>query len=42
MIKNAARFGSGNSVGFIFNFFGITCIMVATSGLGYIYLTNFA
>jgi len=42
MVKNIDRFGAGNSVGFIFNFFGILCIMTLTSGLGYVFLTNYA
>jgi len=42
MIKNAHRFGAGNSVGFVFNFFGIACIMTCTSGAGYLFLTNYA
>jgi hypothetical protein len=42
MIKNIHRFGAGNSVGFVFNFFGIACIMTVTSGLGYLFLTNYA
>jgi len=41
MIKNAHRFGAGNSVGFVFNIFGIACIMVGTAGSGYLFLANY-
>lgn len=41
MIKNAHRFGSGNSIGFVFNFSGIACIMTLTAGSGYLFFTNY-
>lgn len=39
MLKNAARFGSGNSIGYIFNFAGIGMIMTATAGCCYYFFT---
>jgi len=41
MLKHAHRFGAGNSVGFIYNFFGVTCIAAGTSGCGYLFMTNY-
>lgn len=41
MIKNAHRFGAGNSVGAVFNFFGILCIIVLTAGGGYLVMGNY-
>ena len=41
MLKHAHRFGAGNSIGFIYNLFGISCIAAATSGAGYLFITNY-
>ena len=40
MLKHAHRFGAGNSIGFIYNLFGVACIASVTSGVGYLYMTN--
>jgi xanthosine utilization system XapX-like protein len=40
MLKHAHRFGAGNSVGFIYNLFGVAVIAASTSGAGYMFMTN--
>jgi len=41
MLKHAHRFGAGNSIGFIYNLFGVSCIAALTSGAGYLFMTSF-
>ncbi len=42
MLKHAHRFGAGNSIGFIYNLFGISCIAAVTSGCGYLFMSSYA
>jgi choline transporter-like protein 2/4/5 len=41
MLKNVDKFGFGNSIGFIFMFFGCLCICAICSGGSYLFLTNY-
>lgn len=40
IIKNAHRFGLTHTIGAVYTFFGVIVISAATSGLGYLWLTN--
>lgn len=42
IIKNADRFGAGLSIGTVFNFFGIGCIVALNAGAGYLFMTNYS